>query len=131
MKYYWTILLSLFCFAAFAQNPDEEKQEKQFYESIQKEVDKYETTLELEYWQVFYVDSILTHDYKAMREEMMRYSAQKVSSSDAYIAVQDKWMEQIYNSFRGIFTDEQWQKYLKQGAAREKKARDKRAEKKQ
>ena len=36
----------------------------------------------------------------------------------------------MYQAFRGIFKDEQWTKYLKCGAGREKKARDKRALKK-
>ena len=38
-------------------------------------------------------------------------------------------MEQIYNAFSKVFDEDQWAKYLKQGAAREKKARDKRAAK--
>ena len=78
---------------------------------------------------MFYVDSILTHDYNAMRDELMVKSAAKVASSDVYVQIQDKWMEQIYNSFSKVFDNDQWAKYLKQGAGREKKARDKRADK--
>ena len=96
---------------------------------IQTEVTKLETSLDLETWQVFYVDSILTHDYQAMRDELMVKSAAKVSNTDIYVQIQDKWMEQIYNAFSKVFDEDQWTKYLKQGAAREKKARDKRAAK--
>ena len=96
---------------------------------IQTEVTKLETSLDLETWQVFYVDSILTHDYQAMRDELMVKSAAKVSNTDIYVQIQDKWMEQIYNAFSKVFDEDQWAKYLKQGAAREKKARDKRAAK--
>ena len=78
---------------------------------------------------MFYVDSILTHDYQAMRDELMVKSAAKVSNTDIYVQIQDKWMEQIYNAFSKVFDEDQWAKYLKQGAAREKKARDKRAAK--
>ena len=53
----------------------------------------------------------------------------KVENTDLYVMVQDKWMEQIYNSFHKIFDEEQWTKYGKMGAARAKKARDKRAAK--
>ena len=35
-------------------------------------------------------------------------------------------LKQIDNSVRGILEDAQWQKFLKSGAAKEKKARDKR-----
>jgi hypothetical protein len=44
-------------------------------------------------------------------------------------AAQDRWMESTYNAFNKFLTPEQWEKYLKNGAAREKKARDKRAQK--
>lgn len=131
MKYFR--LLSITCalllpFCAFAQQGPEDE-EKKLYEMIQTEVSKLEETLELESWQVFYVDSILTHDYNAMREELMAKSAAKVSSSDVYVQIQDKWMERIYNSFSKVFDEQQWTKYLKQGAGKDKKARDKRAAK--
>ena len=70
-------LLAVVCLAfssltVFAQQnpPSPEEQEKKLAEFIQKEVDRWETTLKLEDWQVFYVDSILNHDYRAMQEEM-------------------------------------------------------------
>ena len=40
--------------------------------------------------------------------------------------VQDKWMEQMYQSYKKVFTEEQWNKYLKAGAQRDKRNRDKR-----
>ena len=121
-------LLSLFSAAELrAQAPQSpEEQEKQLMEFIDKEVERLSSTLKLEYWQQFYVDSTLVHDYHALQEEMQNA---KVSNSDLYIAVQDKWQERIYNSYHRFFNDEQWKKYLKSGAAREQKARDKRREK--
>ncbi len=107
-----------------------EQMEKEFYEAIEKEVERLTDQLNLDDWQVFYVDSILTHDYKAMQDEFTRMSAAKMSNADLFYDVQDKWMEQIYQSFRKVFNEEQWAKYEKYGAARNKKARDKRAEKK-
>lgn len=103
-----------------------EEQNKQLYEIIQNQVDKFEENLELEDWQVFYVDSIMVHDYTAMQDELRSMSESKVSNVDAYTRVQDKWMDQMYNSFQNIFNEDQWAKYLKTGAARDKKARDKR-----
>ena len=103
-----------------------EQQEKEIREAIDRELEKYSRMLDLDMAQEFYMDSILTHDYFAMREEIMEKNRARVSNTDLYVAVQDKWAEQIYQSFRKILDDEQWEKYLKSGAAREKKARDKR-----
>lgn len=130
MKYIYTLLLLLLPLSVFAQEQKTpEQQEKEFRESIEKEVDRIADNLDLDDWQIFYVDSILIHDYTAMQQEMMELNSAKVSNMDIYYAAQDKWMEAIYNSFHKIFTDEQWAKYLKTGAARDKKVRDKRAAK--
>lgn len=116
--------------SAQQQPKSEEERQKEFYEAIEKQIERLTTMLSLEDWQVFYVDSILTHDYKAMQEEVMDLSKAKVSNSDIYYDVQDRWMEQIYQSFQKILSEDQWAKYQKSGAARDKKARDKRAAKK-
>lgn len=117
--------------AVFAQQnaPSPEEQEKKMSEYIQKEVDRFEMTLKLEDWQVFYVDSILNHDYRAMQEELNNLSASKVTNYDIYTRTGDKWAEKIYVAFRKVLNDNQWEKYLKSGAARERKAREKRREK--
>lgn len=130
MKYIYTLLLLLLPLCVFAQEQKTpEQQEKEFREAIEKEVDRYADNLDLDDWQVFYVDSILTYNYTAMQKEMMELSSAKVSNSDIYFIAQDKWMEAIYMAFQKIFTEEQWNKYLKGGALRDKKARDKRAAK--
>lgn len=130
MKYIYTLLLLLLPLCVFAQEQKTpEQQEKEFREAIEKEVDRYADNLDLDDWQVFYVDSILTYNYTAMQKEMMELSSAKVSNPDIYYIAQDKWMEAIYTAFQKIFTEEQWNKYLKGGALRDKKARDKRAAK--
>lgn len=130
MKFF---LLAVVCLAfssltVFAQQnpPSPEEQEKKLAEFIQKEVDRWETTLKLEDWQVFYVDSILNHDYRAMQEEMNSLSSAKVSNFDIYTKTSDKWAENIYVAFRKVLNGDQWAKYLKSGAARDRKAREKR-----
>ncbi|MBR4525149.1 MAG: hypothetical protein IKP15_06345 [Bacteroidales bacterium] len=121
------MLLSL---TAWAQQPqNEEEQLKQMREAIDRTIENYENLLGLEDWQTFYVDSILTHDYEALRAELKGLQTAKISNADVYQQVQDKWAEQIYNAMQKVFDEQQWQKYLKSGAAREKKARDKRAAK--
>lgn len=127
-----TVLLALAAFSAAAQEQlTPEQREKQLYENIQKQVDDLTLSLKLEDWQVFYLDSILVNNYTAMSAEFEEMSNNRVSSQDLYIYIQDKWMDETYDAIHKILDDNQWQKYLKQGAAKAKKARDKRAEKRE
>ena len=130
IKFFGIAALLLLPFLAGAQQPQSEEEElKQLRQVIDQTVANYETQLGLEDWQSFYVDSILTHDYEALRLELLDLRKAKVSNADIYSTVQDKWAEQIYNAMHRILDEEQWNKYLKSGAARDKKARDKRAAK--
>ena len=128
------VLMAAFCTLAalplFAQGPQSpEEQEKAMYEAIDKEIERQTTVLDLADWQVFMIDSTLTHDYMAMTEEIKQLRQSKVSNSAAYMTVQDKWMEAIYQSYLRILDEGQKAKYLKSGASKAKKMRDKRAEK--
>ncbi len=116
------VLISL---ASHAQ----EQKEPDFYELAEKETERLQRTVKLEDWQVFYVDSILVHDYMAMNDDLQHLQANKVSNATIYQGIQDKWMEQIDSAFRKFFSDEQWAAYLRQGAAKAQKARAKRAAK--
>ncbi len=130
IKFFGIAALLLLPLLAGAQQPQSEEEErKQLRQVIDQTVASYETQFGLEDWQSFYVDSILTHDYEALRVELRELRNAKVSNADIYQVTQDKWAEQIYLSLQKIFTEEQWNKYLKSGAARDKKARDKRAAK--
>ena len=119
-----TALVMLLCgFSAFAQQQPEKPD---VYEQAEQEADRLQRVLDLEDWQVFYVDSTLKHDFPAMMAELEGMQAAKVSNSSMYVAVQDKWMEQIDATYRKIFTDEQWAAYLKSGAGKNQKMRAKR-----
>lgn len=116
---------ALLSFVSYAQ----QQEEPDFYELAEKETERLQRTVKLEDWQLFYVDSVLVHDYMAMNDDLQRLQANKVSNSSIYQGIQDKWMEQIDHAFRKFFTDEQWEAYLKQGAAKAQRARAKRAAK--
>lgn len=127
------LAFSLCVFVAAAQNQGPqtpEQREKQLMEFVDKEVTRLSETLDLEYWQEFYVDSTLTHDYLAMTEEMEKLQKAKVENTDLYVAVQDKWAQQIDDTYKRIFTAEQWNKYWKSSGKKAQQARDKRKEKK-
>ncbi len=118
------IFLMLFCcMPAVAQ---EKPEEPDVYEQAEMEADRLQRVLDLEDWQVFYVDSTLKHDFPAMIAEIEGLKAAKVSNSSMYLAVQDKWMDKIDEAYRKFFTDEQWAAYLKSGAGKAQKARAKR-----
>lgn len=130
IKIFGIAAMLLLPFQAGAQQAQGAEEEiKQMREAIDQTVENYERILELEDWQSFYVDSILTHDYDALRAELKSLQAAKMSNADVYQQVQDKWAEQIYVALQKVLDEKQWAKYLKNGAAREKKARDKRAAK--
>ena len=117
--------------AAQTQSADEAKAEKEFYESVEREIERLTRLLDLNDAQVFYVDSILVHDYKALQADIKDLQERKVSNANMYYDVQDKWQESIYEAYEKLFDEDQWAKYLKSGAARDKKSRDKRRAKAQ
>lgn len=117
--------------AAQTQSADEAKAEKEFYESVEREIERLTRLLDLNDAQIFFVDSIIVHDYKAMQAEVKELSDRKVSNVNMYYDIQDKWQEKIYEAYEKVFDEDQWAKYLKSGAARDKKSRDKRRAKAQ
>lgn len=131
MKYNLCVMAFCACFMAFSMNLSAQQPEQpDMMERIEQEADRLQRVLDLEDWQVFYVDSILKHDYTAMMAEADKLRAAKVANSSLYVEVNDRWMEKIDAAYRKIFTDEQWAAYLKQGAGKAQKARAKRKAKK-
>lgn len=125
------LLVPVMVLAQQQQPQTPEQREKQMYENIQKQVDNLAETLDLEDWQIFYVDSILTTNFGALSREFEQLGKNRVSDPEVYSRLQDACMEKNYNAFHAIFNEQQWAKYLKTGGARDKKARDKRAEKRE
>lgn len=115
--------LSFFCCEANAQ---QQPKQPDIYEQAEMEADRLQRVLDLEDWQVFYVDSTLKHDFPAMMADYDQLRKAKVANSAMYQDVQDKWMDQIDATYKKIFTPEQWAAYLKQGAAKAQKSREKR-----
>ena len=104
----------------------EKEKQPDIYEQAEIEADRLQRILDLEDWQVFYVDSTLKHDFPAMMAEIDKLRNSKVSNMMLYQAVQDKWWEQIDATYKRIFSSQQWAAYLKSGAAKVQKAREKR-----
>ena len=134
MKHLWIVAAALLLGAPalLAQNQNqnqltpEEQKLKQRMEYIDNEVTRLSDQLNLEYWQEFYVDSTLTHDLAAMQDELEDLQKTKVNNTAIYQSVQDKWMQQIDDTYKRFFNEEQWKKYWKSTGQRNQKARDKR-----
>lgn len=122
------MLIMLAMFAIVNVNAQEQQEQKQLTpeEMAAKEADRLADVLKLEYWQVFYVDSTLQHDFAAYQEDIKKLQMSRVDNYDLYTLTRDKWMEQIDRTYKKIFTPEQWAAYLKSGAAKEQKARERR-----
>ena len=118
-------LLALF-FSGMEAYAQQSQDEPDIYEQAETEADRLQRLLELDDWQVFYVDSTLKHDFPAMMAEFDDLKAAKVSNTSIYQGVKDKWWDKIDASYKNIFTEEQWQAYMKSGAGKAMKQREKR-----
>lgn len=135
MKLKVLMMASAAMFMLLASQGEASAQQQQdapdIYEQAEMEADRLQRVLDLEDWQVFYVDSTLKHDLPAMIAESEQLRAAKVANTSMYQEVHDKWWDQIDATYKRIFTQEHWAAYLKQGAAKAQKARAKRREKAQ
>lgn len=96
----------------------------------EEEADKLQKLLDLEDWQVFYVDSTLKANYAALQLEFENLQKAKVTNTAIYQEAQDKFWDSVEASYKKYFTDKQWALYLKNGAAKAQKQRAKRRENK-
>ena len=96
----------------------------------EEEADKLQKLLDLEDWQVFYVDSTLKANYAALQVEFDNLQKAKVTNNAIYQEAQDKFWDRVEASYKKYFTDKQWALYLKNGAAKAQKQRAKRRENK-
>ena len=126
MKFVHIALLSCLFWSAASQASAQEPEKMDIFQQAEAEADRLQRVLDLEDWQVFYVDSTLKHDLPAMMAEYEKLRAAKVVNSSIYFATQDKWMDRIDASYKKIFNESQWAAYLKSGAAKAQKARAKR-----
>ena len=126
MKLNIRVLIAFLIFFSGFETYAQQQEQPDIFEQAEVEADRLQRLLDLEDWQTFYVDSILKHDYSAMMTELQQFQKAKVSNVAMYISVQDKWRDKIDESFRKVFNDAQWTRYLKSGAGKAQKAREKR-----
>lgn len=91
--------------------------------------DQLEKDLDLDVVQVFKVDTLFQHAYTEYYADVEKLSKAGVpANSNQYQRNSDIWGRYIDIQLEQILTEEQWAKYLKTDAGRNKKKRDKRLE---
>ena len=114
--------------SAYAQNNTSKEQDPPDVMAA-KTADYLAEYLNLDDRQVFQVDSTLQYVYPAMIAEIEAARRSGVSGQEMFLLISDKWSEKIDSTYRCIFNDKQWSRYLKTPQGKEKKARDKRMQK--
>ena len=119
-------VFSLFStYEAAAQNPEPPDMNK----LAEEEADKLQRLLDLEDWQVLYVDSTLKVNYAMLQAEYDKLQTSKVGNIVLYQEAHDRCSDRIDAAYKSFFTEKQWALYLKNGAAKLQKQRAKRKEK--
>lgn len=108
--------------AALAQEPQEPDLDK----IIATQLDNLTRTFKLDDVQVFFVDSILQYNFRAMNDEFEQTRRTGASNNETFQIISDKWMAATDEAFERFFTEEQWKKYMKSSYGKEKIRRDKR-----
>lgn len=132
-SYIYVLALSIVSMLAFSSmNAAAQTQEPvDLNQLAEEEADKLARLLDLEDWQVFYVDSTLKANFFQLQVELEKLQKSKVTNTNLYLEVKDKCWDEIDRNYQRWFTEEQWKAYLKSGAAKLQKQRAKRKEKKQ
>ena len=92
----------------------------------EEEANRYQELLKLEDWQVFYVDSTLKANFNTLQIELEKLHRSKVTNTSLFQKVKDDCWDRIDADFKKWFTEKQWAAYLKSGAAKLQKQREKR-----
>lgn len=111
-------LLNIFTFifaitfttALFAQDPPEEKTPQE-YAAI--ETDRLIEELDLNSVQAFYVDSTLQFNYTELKKEFDQMQKSGMQVADSYQIVRKRWNDKTMVTFKKIFTEQQYIRYLK------------------
>ena len=129
MKLKVLLLISfLMIFSCFASSAQQQEEQPDIFEQAEMEADRLQRVLDLEDWQVFYVDSTLKANFFQLQVELEKLQKAKVTNTDIYQEAKDRCWDEIDRNYQTWFTPEQWKAYLKTGAAKLQKQRAKRKE---
>ena len=94
----------------FAQQQQEQKSPE---EMAITEANRLENLLKLDGAQLFYVDSILRHNYMALSDDMQALQSRGSQDINSYTTTKDKWIQKTIDAFKGVLDEQQYIMYLK------------------
>ena len=106
------LVLGLLSFTTALWGQEEPKQ-KSPEEYAVMEAERLEKELNLNQHQLFYVDSILQHNFVGLSDEFEKMKAGGMQDSRSYMAVKDKWQDRTLKAFEAVMDEQQYIKYLK------------------
>ena len=104
----------------------QEPTEPNLDEIINSQVENLAKLYKLDDVQMFYIDSILQYNMRAMMDEIEKARQTGASNASTYEVISDKWLSASDRAFERVFTEDQWKRYMKSSFGKEKKKRDKR-----
>ena len=104
-----TAAAMLCCNVASAQD----SQQKSPEEIAIEQADKIGKELKLNSTQMFYMDSILRHNYTEMYAEIEFARARGSQDQQTYKTLSDKWMQKTFDALKGVLDEQQYIRYLK------------------
>lgn len=125
-RIFQTVFAILLFFAAAPAASAQEPQEPDVDKIISVQLETLTRLFKLDDVQVFFIDSILQHNYPAMIDEINETRKTGANNDETYQTISDKWMEATDNAFERVFNEDQWVKYMKSTYGKEKKRREKR-----
>ena len=100
--------------------------EQSYEDAITKQVEDMVERYKLDDYQAFKLDTLLQHFAPIYQAEIKKVKDSGAQQIDSYQTVVDKWASFFDSEYQKIFTEDQWTRYMKSPAGREKKKRDKR-----
>ncbi|MBP5506191.1 MAG: hypothetical protein J6X89_08875 [Bacteroidales bacterium] len=102
------------------------QEEKEYADAVAKQVEQMIEHFKLDDYQAFKLDTLMQHYAPIYQAEIKRVKDSGAAQVASFQTVVDKWADFFDSEYQKIFTEEQWKRYLKSPAGREKKKRDKR-----
>lgn len=99
----------LCCNLANAQDPMEKSPEEMAIE----QANRLENELNLNSTQLFYLDSILRHNYTELYAEIENARARGSQDQQTYKTLTEKWMQKTFDALKGVLDEQQYIRYLK------------------
>ncbi|MCK9628250.1 MAG: hypothetical protein M0R37_06635 [Bacteroidales bacterium] len=113
VAYYIVNFLFFLLLSAKLIAQQQEQPQKSPAEMAAIQADDMQKQFKLSDTQVFYVDSILQHNYTAIAAEFEKMKKAGIQSPDSYMNVQKAWNQKTEDAFKKVLTEEQFINYLK------------------